>query len=76
MGYNLNDITEIARTYGEISVFQALIDQGIEKRENAEKCLTAIGNYKRTVPLEVRKKLGIRVNDLERTCNEILTRGL
>jgi hypothetical protein len=82
MEYNpeqIDEITEIVRTYGEISVFYRLVEEGIDPVTNAEKCIIAIGNYKRIVPGEIRQRLQINVGDLEKLCekerNGILVRS-
>ena len=68
MEYSPEYIGEISRTYGEISVYYKLVEEGIEPWDNAEKCLVAISNYKRLVPREVRQVLGINLNSLEERC--------
>ena len=72
MGYSQEDIVEIARTYGEISVFYELAKEGINPRDNAERCLVALGNYRRIVPMEIREGLGIDTGTLEEKCNSFL----
>mgnify|MGYP001565999376 CR=1 FL=1 len=75
----IEQIAEIAKTYGEVFVFSKLIEEGIDPVTNAKRCLVAIGNYRRLVPKEIRERLAIRVTSLEESCKReregILVKG-
>ena len=73
MEYNPRNMAEIARIYGEVSVFYQLVEKGIEPEENARNCLTALSSYSTTVPRDVRKALGINVKQLRERCEKELS---
>lgn len=76
MEYDPRNMVEIARIYGEVSVFYQLLERGIESEQNAKNCLKALSNYSNIVPRDVRKALGINVRQLRERCERELSHFL